>query len=58
MKKIIELKSFFTFIFIVIIGGTLLSSFTKMSFWVACLIIGGAILINGVVIALLDKKDH
>jgi hypothetical protein len=53
MKKYLDVKVFSTFILITAIGGGLLSNFTELSFLAASLIIGGAILVNGIIIAFL-----
>ena len=54
MKKYFDIKSFIIFILITGIGGALLSNFTELGFFGSSLIVGSAILINGIVIELLD----
>ncbi|SNX61284.1 hypothetical protein SAMN06296273_2738 [Nitrosomonas ureae] len=53
MKTFIDIKSFLIFIIIATVGGGILSKFTELNFLVACLIVGGAIFINGILIKIL-----
>lgn len=54
MKKFMDIKSFLIFIVIATVGGGLLSTFAEINFLIACLIIGGAIFINGILVVVLN----
>ncbi|MEZ5815157.1 MAG: hypothetical protein R3E13_10650 [Alphaproteobacteria bacterium] len=54
MKKSFDIKSFLLFIFLTATGGLIFSYFTGINLLFSSAVIGVAIFINGIVIALLD----
>ena len=54
IRKIIDIPSFVIFVLVTIIVGAIASKIFDLDFLVACIITGGAILINGLIIALMN----
>ena len=53
-KKIIDIRSFIIFVLVTVILWAIVSKVFGLGFLVACMITGGAILINGLIIALMN----
>ncbi|MEW5248675.1 hypothetical protein [Microbulbifer discodermiae] len=58
MSKIIDLKSSLVFIVVTLSLGLILSLLSNLGFFSSCAIVGGAILFNGLVIAVLEDKNE
>ena len=54
IKNIIDIRSFIVFVLVTVILGAIVSKFFSLSFLTACMITGGAILINGLIIAFMN----
>lgn len=57
IKTIFDLKSFIIFLIVTAVFGFSVSKMFDLSFIIGCIITGGAILVNGLIIALTENKN-
>lgn len=58
IKSMFDFKSFIIFIIVTVTSGFIISKIFDLSFIIGCTITGGAILVNGIIIAVTSNKNE
>ena len=58
MKNILDIKNTFISLLVTLVVGGIFSWVTDIDYLYSLLIIGGAILVNGLIIAVIEKGDN